>query len=104
MRGRGAGIYTGLGVEPGIPDVFVIHGRPFTATIPLAPNVYALELKTDQRRGKKPTKHEIDQEKCRKRLEHCGVITKVAYGLDEAVTWLEECGLLMGTAQMQRRE
>lgn len=97
MRGRGAGIYTGLGVEPGIPDIFIIKGYSQVIQV-MAPTVYAIELKIADRRGKKPTKHENDQEECRKRLQGCGVITTVCYGLDEAIQWLETMGILKGRA------
>lgn len=99
MRGRGAGIYTGLGVEPGIPDVIIFKGYSQA----IAPTVYAMELKTEERRNRKPTRHELDQETCRTRMSGCGVITTVCYGLDEALNWLEGCGLLKGAAQTQRR-
>lgn len=82
QRGRRAGINTGLGVIPGLPDVFI-----------LAPGQhYALELKTEKG---KLSKEQID---VLVRLGHCGTITGVAYGLDEALAWLEGHGLLKGSA------
>jgi hypothetical protein len=91
MRGRRRGIYTGLGIEPGIPDVFVIKG--YDRAMPM---LYALELKRLNIRTKKPTEHDEKQKECRSRLRALGVIEGVAYGLDEALSWLEERGILRG--------
>jgi hypothetical protein len=95
--GRRAGINAGLGVVSGITDVIAIekmdHGRLDTC------RVYALELKRESRRGKGPSGHENKQEKTRHRMSECGVICGVAYGLDEALEWLEGHGLLSGERQ-----
>lgn len=97
MAGRKSGIHVALGVEPGVPDVIVIHGPPDKPLIPMFPlRVFALELKTLSRFGKQPTGHEIKQAGCRVRMRQCGVTTGVAYGLDEALDWLERHGLLIG--------
>jgi hypothetical protein len=95
MVGRRAGIYAALGVEPGVPDVIVL--KP-CVQLDGAVEVFALELKRESRRGKKPTKHELKQKDCRVRMTHCGVITGHAYGIDDALGWLERYGLLVGRA------
>lgn len=96
MAGRKRGIHVGLGVEPGVPDVIVFHGftKCWIPRFPLC--VYALELKRASLRGKKMTQHDIDQEETRKRMALCGVTVGIAYGLDEALAWLERHGLLIG--------
>jgi len=94
MTGRKAGIHVGLGVEPGIPDVIVIRDA-----LTLGEScVYALELKRESRRGKKLTKHEEKQLQTRQRMSFCGITIGVAYGLDEAIAWLESHALLIGRA------
>ncbi len=90
MAGRKAGIHFALGVEPGIPDVIVFKRR-----LPDC-DVYALELKQESRRSKKLTKHELKQFACRNVLARCGVTVGIAYGLDDAIAWLERYGLLVG--------
>jgi hypothetical protein len=85
MAGRKRGIHVGLGVEPGV----IVLQRSATATC-----VFALELKRENRRNRKPTAHEISQAATRRRLSACGCDTGVAYGLDEALAWLESRGLL----------
>jgi hypothetical protein len=92
MRGRRRGIYVGLGIEPGIPDVIVFERRELADCC----RVYALELKRDSRRGNKPTEHDEKQKQCRECLGRVGVIEGIAYGLDEALKWLEQNGLLRG--------
>jgi hypothetical protein len=87
--GRRAGINEGLGVVPGIPDVIVIRRERGV-------DVFALELKRESRRNRKMTEHELRQGEVRIRLENCGVTYGVAYGLDDALTWLEGHGLLEG--------
>ena len=101
MRGRRAGVYAGLGVVPGIPDVLVSRRfeRNFVeADSSLSPRygLWALELKRQSRRGKKLTPHETKQAACRDEMAQCGWITGVAYGIDEALEWLENQGLLRG--------
>jgi len=59
-------------------------------------DVFALELKRESRRNRKMTEHELRQGEVRIRLENCGVTYGVAYGLDDALTWLEGHGLLEG--------
>jgi hypothetical protein len=93
MRGRGGGIYAGLGVTPGIPDVMILAPHP---DHPWLTKVFALELKRESRRGTNPVKYEMNQIRCREILEKCGVFCGISYGLDEALTWLEERGLLRG--------
>jgi hypothetical protein len=90
--GRRAGINEGLGVVPGIPDVIAITQDEESGRV----YVYALELKRASRRNRKITDHEFRQGEVRNCLERCGVTCGVAYGLDEAVEWLEQRGLLKG--------
>jgi hypothetical protein len=73
-----AGINAGLGVVSGVPDVIIIKGGA----------VYGLELKTE--RGKLSG----DQTRVLHQLRAAGCDTGCAYGLDEALRWLEERGLL----------
>jgi hypothetical protein len=82
QRGRRAGINTGLGVIPGVPDVIAVKdGKTF-----------ALELKTDS--GKVgPAQTEVLE-----RLEKAGAIVGIAHGLDAALRWLEQHQLLVGRA------
>jgi hypothetical protein len=92
MAGRKRGIHVGLGVEPGVPDVIVLQ------TSATGTRVFALELKRENRRNRKPTAHEMSQEATRRRLAACGCDRGVAYGLDEALAWLESRGLLRSSA------
>ena len=94
--GRRAGINEGLGVVPGIPDVIVIKKHELIYTHPTATMVYALELKRESRRNRKATDHEARQFGVRNYLERCGVTCGIAYGLDDALIWLEGHGLLEG--------
>jgi hypothetical protein len=75
-----------------VPDVIVLQ-RAVMAT-----RVFALELKRESRRNRKPTAHEISQAATRRRLAACGCDTGVAYGFDEALAWLESRGLLRSSA------
>lgn len=105
MAGRKAGIYQALGVEPGVPDVIVIKGQfadiGVNKTAQLCA-VFALELKRENRRGKKMTPHEETQLDTRLSMTECGVTCGIAYGLDEALTWLERKGLLIGNSAARR--
>lgn len=86
------------GVLPGIPDILasrVLFGPPGDATC----RNFALELKRESRRGKKETEHEAKQRECREEMEKAGWITGLAYGLDEAIEWLESHGLLKGKSR-----
>src|SRR5262245_54862819 len=69
-----------LGVEPGIPDVIVAHDC----------KTYALELKTVEAKASE------EQEIILIKLRAAGWICGVAYGIDEAIAWLERNGLLRG--------
>ena len=96
MRGKRRGVYAGLGVVPGIPDLVVfqyhgVHGDQRYC------RVYALELKRASRKGRKRTPHELKQQACREAMERCGAVTGEAFGIDEALEWLENQGLLRGT-------
>jgi hypothetical protein len=89
-----AGVAVALGVLPGIPDIVITRIEIGHM------NVFGLELKREERCGKKPTEHEEKQRKCREMLEDSGGwITHCAYGLNEALDWLERQGLLLGNAR-----
>lgn len=69
-----------LGVLAGIQDVHVLmDGR-----------LYALELKTDTGTFTK------EQSERSWEMERAGAIVGVAYGLESAITWLEDRGILKG--------
>src|SRR5262245_34296156 len=75
-------ILAGLGVVPGVPDVIAIKdGRTF-----------ALELKSDAGRLTP------SQDNCHTAMRAAGAIVGVAHGIDQALAWLEERGLLKGRA------
>ncbi|SRR5216684_1623471 len=93
--GRRAGINEGLGVVPGIPDVIVFRQKEYRDSMTCT-DVFALELKRESRRNRKMTEHEFRQGEVRSYLELCGVICGIAYGLDDALMWLEGHGLLEG--------
>jgi hypothetical protein len=96
MAGRKSGIHVGLGIEPGIPDVIIF--KKISLRAPGFTRVFALELKRDRLRDKKATSHDVKQALTRKRMAACGVIVGIAYGLDEAIAWLESHNLLIGRA------
>jgi hypothetical protein len=74
-----AGIFAGLGVVAGVPDIIAIKdGR-----------AYALELKTE--RGRLTV-----QQQTLERLRAAGAVTAVARGLDASIRQLEVWGLLRG--------
>jgi hypothetical protein len=82
-----AGINAGLGVISGVPDVVVVmEGVPF-----------ALELKTES------GKLSRDQARVLRELQAAGVDAGVAYGLDEAIRWLEDRAILRGRASKRVR-
>jgi hypothetical protein len=76
-----AAIFKGLGVVAGTPDVIVVRNG----------QCYALELKTEK--GKLTDK----QKAALAALEFAGATCGVAYGLDDALAWLENRGLLRGS-------
>jgi hypothetical protein len=99
MAGRKSGIHVGLGVEPGIPDVIVFKKISLHAPGgPTFTHVFALELKRESRRKRRRTEHESRQLETRTRMHECGVTTGIAYGLNEAIAWLEDHHLLLGRA------
>lgn len=106
MRGRHAGMYTGLGVRPGIPDVIIFQGVPHKGAWPgdaWQCNVFGLELKRASRRPppgskRKLTDHERQQAECHDEMRKCGAFCYTAYGLDDALQWLEAQDLLAGKA------
>lgn len=82
QRGRRAGINTGLGVIPGVPDIIAIKdGKAF-----------ALELKTESGKASPVQTDILD------RLAKAGATVGVAHGLSAALRWLEQQGLLVGRA------
>lgn len=73
-----AKILKSTGVVAGVPDtIWLRQGR-----------MYALELKSDRGRLS------AEQAAVMEAMEHCGAIVEVAYGLDAALQWLEQHGLL----------
>ena len=94
MRGRMGAIQYGLGMEPGIPDVIVIE-RAATYEGDMTCFVYCLELKKESDR-RKTSSHTDRQEETRDRMQCSGCTVGVSYGLDEAIRWLEDRGLLRG--------
>lgn len=75
-----AAILKGLGVRSGVPDIIAIKSG----------KTYALELKTET------GKLSDNQITAIAAMSKCGVETAVAYGLDAAIGWLEERGILRG--------
>jgi len=75
-----AAILKGLGVRAGVPDVIVIK----------AGQAYALELKAP---GGRLTSVQADTHAA---LRAAGATVAVAYGLDEALAWLEAWAVLCG--------
>jgi hypothetical protein len=96
MVGKMGAIQYGLGMEPGIPDVIVLKRATFPSIGTLT-KVYALELKKESERGKS-NNHTDRQEGTRARMTEAGCWVDVAYGLNEALRWLEEHGLLRGNS------
>lgn len=80
QRGRRAGINSGMGVVSGVPDVIVLYRG----------HCFALELKAEK--GKLSPEQVIVE----KLITRAGATWGVAYGLDQALRWLEERGLLVG--------
>jgi hypothetical protein len=80
---RLAGINSGLGVISGVPDVIVIK-----ASIP-----FVLELKSAT------GKLSPEQARVLGEMRAAGCETGVAHGLDAAIAWLEERGILRGEIQ-----
>lgn len=77
-----ASIFKGLGVIAGVPDVILFR----------AGHAHALELKALS------GKLSPSQIECHEKLRAAGVEPYVAYGLDDALRWLEKFGFLKGTA------
>lgn len=80
QRGRRAGINSGQGVVAGVPDVIVFHGG----------HAFCLELKTEK------GKMSDEQFQIGKRITCAGMTWGVAYGLNDALKWLQAHGLLLG--------
>jgi hypothetical protein len=85
-----ASILKGLGVEPGIPDVFVLQPGP-----PGFCKVTALELKSPTGRLS-PAQHSMLAA-----LGTIGAATHVSHNLDHAIGILEKCGALRGKAELR---
>lgn len=77
-----AAILKGLGVQAGVPDIILIR----------AGHAYALELKAP---GGRLSPNQIATHD---KLRAAGVEPHVAYGLDEALAWLERFSFLRGRA------
>jgi hypothetical protein len=77
-----------LGQVSGLPDLILIREHH------PACQVYALELKAV--RGGRLSEA---QRECHRMLERAGAIVGVAYGLDEALDWLQSHKLLRGVTQ-----
>ncbi len=77
-----AKILVGQGVRAGVPDVIAVRAGQF----------YALELKAEH--GKLSN----SQKSAHEALAAAGAIVGTAYGLDQALNWLEVHGLLKGRA------
>lgn len=78
----GASSLKKTGLTPGVPDtIWIKEGQAF-----------ALEVKT----GK--GKISDDQAEVIEEMESCGTICHVAFGLDDAIRWLESNRLLKGRA------
>jgi hypothetical protein len=77
-----AAIMKATGTVAGVPDtIWIKDGQ-----------IYALELKAE---GGKPTAKQVEAIAA---MQVAGAITGVAIGLDDALRWLEERGLLRGQA------
>ena len=66
------------GYRAGVHDVHVVHGGKF----------FSLELKTDKGQV------QVEQLSFRDRIHDAGGYSHIAYGLSEALTWLEACGVI----------
>jgi hypothetical protein len=77
-----AAILKGLGVVPGVPDVFIVHNG----------HCFAMELKAE---GGRATDKQLA---CIAALREAGAFTAIAEGLDRALACLEAWGILKGRA------
>lgn len=82
QKGRRRAINAGQGVVSGVPDVIIVREGQF----------FALELK------KLSGKLSEAQIQCLEQLEAAGAICHVAYGLNDALRWLEANRLVKGGA------
>lgn len=76
--------FKAMGVRAGIPDLMIYRGK----------QLYALELKSDK--GGKVSREQVA---CMKRLTEEGALCAVARGVDEALSVLDEWGLLTRKAR-----
>lgn len=88
QKGRRRGINAGLGVVSGVPDIIIIkEGR-----------VSALELKAGKGRLSE------NQVTTHLQMIQCGCNVHVAFGLDDAIDWLEAKGFLKGRTKTASHE
>jgi hypothetical protein len=73
-----AAIFKGLGVKPGVPDIFAFYQSA----------LYVLELKTEDGTLSDDQRIMLEQ------LAAAGAHTAVAYGVDQAITVLKSWGLV----------
>ena len=81
-RKKEAAIFNGLGVQAGAPDLILIKNG----------QARGLELKAPK--GKLSN----SQVETHLRMAQCGCPVHVAFGLDDAIAWLESSGYLQGRA------
>lgn len=79
------------GVVSGMPDIMILRKLSYLGESGI--DVFGLELKTED------GKLSPDQSDTLDALDRIGVTTKIAYGLDDALDWLEFEGLLIGERQ-----
>src|SRR5262249_48152517 len=77
-----AAIMKGLGVVPGVPDVFIVHNG----------HCFAMELKAE---GGRASDKQLE---CVAAVREAGAFTCFAEGLDRALACLESWGILRGRA------
>lgn len=85
-------IFKSLGVVAGIPDVIAIKLVRDRFSTAQYGQIYALELKAE---GGRVTSAQEDTAAA---MRGAGAIVGVTYGLDAALAWLEQNGLLVGRA------
>ena len=75
-------IFKSLGVVAGVPDVIIVKDGA----------TYALELKADGGKLSEAQRNTIEA------MERAGAVVGVAFGIDQALQWLERHTLLRGAA------
>jgi hypothetical protein len=76
-------IFKHMGTKAGVSDLLICR----------ASQLYALELKAENGRVTRV------QRECHRELERAGAIVGTAFGIDEALDWLESHQLLRGVTQ-----